>query len=197
MAILKNNIITRGLSGMLGDVIVFRTLRGKTVMANKPRKPSRQSELQRTNRSRFRNATAFAHAAMKDPEKKAYYWTKARKLKLPNAYTAAITDYMRRPAVSKVDISKPNGNAHGHLVITASKKEFALSSVEVNFLDKEGISLGTNTATLKKPWKNEWISKPPIPLSSSVAAIMVIAKDDAGNISCVRHWREQNLLEAA
>jgi hypothetical protein len=64
-------------------------------MANRPRKPSKESEAQRTNRDRFADATGFARKMMNDPVKKAYYWNRAKKLRLPNAYTAAITDYMR------------------------------------------------------------------------------------------------------
>ena len=197
MAISKDNIITEGLSGMLGP-IVFRTLNGKVIMANRPRKPTRESELQRANRRRFRNATAFAHAAMKDPEKKEYYWAKARKLKLPNAYTAAITDYMRRPSVSKVDTAKGNGKANGTLIITAGKKEFALASVEVNVVDKQGVTVGSSPATLKKSSNNEWIYTPPVPLTTDVTELVITAKDEAGNISSIRHLhRQEDLLVAA
>ena len=100
MAISKNNPITRGLSGMLGGTVVFRNFHGKTIMAKRPTRTGKQSELQRENRNRFREATVFAKASVKDPQKKAYYEDKAKKMKLPNAYTAAITDFMRKPEVS-------------------------------------------------------------------------------------------------
>jgi hypothetical protein len=187
MAISKDNILTEGLSGMIGNVIVFKTVRGKTIMANRPRKPTRQSDLQRANRSRFRNATALAHAVMRDPQKKAYYWEKARKLKLPNAYTAAITDYMRRPAVTKVETPKNSGSAGKRLMITAGKKEFALTSVEVNLVDKQGISLGNRTAALVNQQKHLWVSHVPDDVSENVAQIIVTAIDAAGNITRIHH----------
>jgi hypothetical protein len=197
MAISKDNILTEGLSGMIGNVIVFKTVRGKTIMANRPRKPTRQSELQRSNRSRFRNATAFAHAAMHDPQKKAYYWEKARKLKLPNAYTAAITDYMRRPAVTRVETPKNNGSAGKRLMITAGKKEFSLSSVEVNLVDKQGVSLGNSTAALVNQQKHLWVSHVPEDVSENVAQIIVTARDEAGNVSCIHHEHVPALASAA
>jgi hypothetical protein len=196
MAIAKNNIVTKGLSGMLANRIVFRTFNGKTVVANRPHKPTRQSELQRANRSRFRDATAFAHAAMHDPQKKAYYWEKARKLKLPNAYTAAITDYMRRPTVIKVETPKHNGVGN-RLIIKAGKKEFALASVQVNLVDKQGVSMGSTTAALINQQKHLWASRVPDEVSENVAQIIVTATDAAGNISCIHHQHMPALAAAA
>ena len=132
MAIIACNPLINGLSGMLGKTVVFKNLRGKTIMANRPARPQKQSEQQRTNRSRFKAATAFAKAAMLDPDKKAYYWKKAKKLKLPNAYTAAITDYMRKPVMTVLSKS-PNGDVHA----VVSKKDFPLKKVEV-YKDIEG-----------------------------------------------------------
>jgi hypothetical protein len=51
--------------------------------------------LQRGTRITFREATVFAKRVLKDPVRKAYYQNQARELKLPNAYTAAITEFMR------------------------------------------------------------------------------------------------------
>ena len=187
MAISKHNIVTQGLSGMLGNRIVFRHLRGKTIIANRPAKPSRQSELQRANRHRFRNATAFAHAAMRDPQQKAYYWKKANELKLPNAYTAAITDYMRRPMVSDVEIPKHNGSPGNRVLITAGKKEFTLASVEVKLVDKEGVALGSSTAALINQQKDRWVAHVPDDIAGNVTQIIITAKDAAGNLSQIIH----------
>lgn len=46
---------------------------------------------------------------MEDPALKAYYWRKAQKLKLPNAYTAALTDYMRKGKIESVNRKKYTG----------------------------------------------------------------------------------------
>ena len=110
MAIVRNNSVTQGFSGMLDNLIVFRQLNGKTIVAKRPRPARRQSAQQRENRMRFHDATVFAKSAMYDPQKKAYYWKMAQELKLPNAYTAAITEYMRKdkpaqPTTQKVQPS--------------------------------------------------------------------------------------------
>jgi hypothetical protein len=131
MAIVKNNHVVKGLSGQYGDMI-FRQFRGKTFVTPKPSiMPAKQSEKQRDNRAKFKLATEFAKKMMSQTDSKAYYARKAKKLKLPNAYTAAITDYMRKPQISEVDASRYNGRLGDRIKITASKKNFKLASVNV------------------------------------------------------------------
>ncbi|MEO7988561.1 MAG: hypothetical protein ABI663_03410 [Chryseolinea sp.] len=104
MATITNNILVDGISGKFGKQLVFRTLRGKTFVSPAARKPSKkkESEAQRNTRVNFREATEWARRILRDPEKKAYYKQRAKALKLPNAYTAVITDYMRKPKVVKL-----------------------------------------------------------------------------------------------
>jgi hypothetical protein len=94
MAVSKNNPITHGASGMIGGTVVFRTWNGKTFMYNRPRKPTKQSEIQKENRLKFKMAASYAKRMMNDPVKKEEYKQLAQKMNLPNAYTAAITEYM-------------------------------------------------------------------------------------------------------
>lgn len=104
MAIVATNLLVNGLSGKFGNTLMFKTLRGKTFVSAMARKPDKKKEsnAQRNTRSTFREATQWAQHILYDPEKKAYYQQRARALKLPNAYTAAITDYMRKVKVKKL-----------------------------------------------------------------------------------------------
>src|SRR5690606_38898719 len=104
MARITCNDLVDGLSGKLGDSLVFRTIRGKTFVSTPARKPNKkkESKAQRNTRTRFREASQWAQFILFYPEQKAYYRKRAKALKLPNAYTAAITDYMRKPKVEKV-----------------------------------------------------------------------------------------------
>jgi hypothetical protein len=122
MAIVTNNPLVNGLSGMLGQTLVFKNLRGQTVVASRPRPAKTQSEQQRQNRSKFRQAATWAKTVLLDPQKKAYYQQKARKLQLPNAYTAAITDYMRKPQLKAI------GRRAQTITYVVRKKDFALQS---------------------------------------------------------------------
>jgi hypothetical protein len=96
MAIVISNDLTLGLRGRLGPQLVFRQMNGKTIACHAPRKQdkSKETPLQRQTRATFREASAWAKQAMLDPEQKAFYTAQARKLQLPNGYTAAIKAYM-------------------------------------------------------------------------------------------------------
>lgn len=131
MATVANNPMMNGLRGSFGDTLVFRQLHGKTRVSPKPRTPDKQKETaaQRQTRTTFREATQWAQHVLKDPDRKAYYTKRAKALKLPNAYTAAITDFMRKPKVNALINRK-------QVLIAVSKPGFALKQVEVKPLDE-------------------------------------------------------------
>ncbi|RAV99373.1 hypothetical protein [Pseudochryseolinea flava] len=98
MATVSTACFIEGLHGKIGNKMVFRTMRGKTFVSHAPRKTKKiQSEAQRQTRHTFKEASAWARHILTDPERKAYYKQRAEALKLPNAYTAAVTDFMRKP----------------------------------------------------------------------------------------------------
>lgn len=142
MATVASNELLKGLSGKFGDVLLFKTLRGKTFVSAPARKPDKrkETEAQRNTRSTFRQATQWAQTILHDPEKKAYYQQRAKALKLPNAYTAAITDYMRKPKVTK----SIEGKTVHYMV---QKPGFALPDVQV--------SVNRNDATMSTRQKND------------------------------------------
>src|SRR5690606_4124182 len=102
MALVTNNDLTQGLRGRVGKYFVFRQVRGRTIACRAPRKPDpkKQSDAQRLTRTRFREAAAWAVLTLSDPERKQYYQQRAEVLGLPNAYTAAVKDYMSGNAKS-------------------------------------------------------------------------------------------------
>jgi hypothetical protein len=149
MATLAQNSPLHGTQGLLGRM-VFRTVGNKTIVSAAPSfsrsQKKRQSDLQQLNRSRFREASAYARGAMRDTAKKEYYWQKAREMKLPNAYTAAITDFMRNTRIPSIDISRYAGKAGGSIVVNASRKNFTISEVNVTIGTKTGVEIETGKA---------------------------------------------------
>jgi hypothetical protein len=118
MATVSTNPIINSLSGRLGKTLVFKRWGDKTILARYAKPKKKQSEQQKQNRSKFREAAHWAKIILKDPVRKAYYQNKARKLGLPNAYTAAITDYMRKPNV------EPSSQRDGKSTYHVYKKDF-------------------------------------------------------------------------
>ncbi len=167
MATVATNPIMNGLSGMLGKTIVFKNWRNKTIVASYSAPSKKQSEAQRANRSKFREAANWAHAVLNDPERKAYYQKKARKLGLPNAYTAAITDYMRKPQISNII------KREGATSCFVYKKDFAVKSAEVNITAPDGT---TASRTVQALASGEcWIQLNDIELNLKIKVFVVDA----------------------
>ena len=148
MATVTFNAITKGFAGSLGN-LVFRQVYGKTIVTGKPRMPRKQSEQQRQNRLKFKHASAWAKSTVSNPEKKAYYTRMAKKLKLPNAYTAAISDYMRKGDIKEIDTRFYKGKAGDIIRIKTHKKDFVVNTVKLTLYDDAGNVIESANATAK------------------------------------------------
>ena len=186
MAILTNNSPIQGMRGMLGR-LVFRTVGDRTIVSCRPSFPRsrKESPLQNLNRSRFREASQYAHAMMRDTAKKEYYWQKAREMKLPNAYTAAITDFMRKIRIQSIDASRDTGNAGGSIVIEAHKKNFTVNEVNVTLATKAGLEIETGKAVRNAAGK--WIYKPVNIAGQKALVIIAGAMDHLGKTTFAKH----------
>jgi len=132
--VIENNALWKGARGSLGGV-VFQPWGDKVIVRSKPnvRKVpvEKQSRLQQLTRLNFKEASAYAKAVTKDPEKKAYYVKKAKAIGVRSAYSAAISDYMRGVTIESVDTRGYNGKVGGKIKITVRKKDFAAKEVNV------------------------------------------------------------------
>jgi hypothetical protein len=106
MAKMSKNSALFGLKGMLGDQLEFREVNGETIVSIRRNKSKKKASPSQTNtRNNFKEATKFARKETKDPVKKEHYLKMAKELKLPNAYTAAIKEFMTKKSVE----AKENG----------------------------------------------------------------------------------------
>ena len=142
----------------------------------RPPKPCKQSEHQKENRDRFRKASLWAKTILLEPEKKAYYQKKADKLKLPNAYTAAIADYMRSIHVKQVN------RYENKTTFSIRKKDFDLEQIDIVLSKDSG---ETEIRTLPKGESFFWLH--PTELN---AGVTVMITDAAGIV------RQHSLLAA-
>jgi len=152
MATITANPVIRGFRGKFGDDIVFRTMRGRTFASPPARKPvkKKESEAQRNTRVTFRNAADWAQTVLLNPEKKAYYQQRAKALKLPNAYTAAITDYMRKPKVTKV-------RERNTAMYRITKPGFRIKDVKVEFTETSDVQPKVFTRQKNGGWLVHYI----------------------------------------
>lgn len=101
MAKVKHNILSAGLSGMIGKKLVFRQMQdGRTIVCARPNFSNRiWSEEQLTHHSRFQQAAAYARAASKtNPLYKELARGTAK-----NAYNIALSDWFHPPVIHAID----------------------------------------------------------------------------------------------
>ena len=115
MAKQKNNVVTFGLSGKVGDLLVFRQKYGQTIVAQLPQKSRKVSAKQKAQRKRFQQAVIYAKAAVDSPETGELYRAAAKQGQTPN--NVAIADFMNAPDIEHVDLSGYTGSAGDKILI--------------------------------------------------------------------------------
>lgn len=136
MAESKNNIITHGLSGKVGDLIVFRNRNGKTYVASKPKERTGElSEAQKDHHKRFQQAVIYAKSALTNPETKQAYKEAANEGE--SAYNVAVADFMNAPDIEEIDFSKYTGKVGDTITITVTD-DFMVQEVSVTIINADG-----------------------------------------------------------
>jgi hypothetical protein len=93
MAKVRLDPLFAGISGTLGDLVFKRTKNGETIVARRPEKSNaKPSPAQQAQRERFKLASAYAKAALADPDLRAIYEKRAAQ-EGQSAFVLARTDY--------------------------------------------------------------------------------------------------------
>lgn len=145
MATSVNNILMRGLSGMISRLLVFRTVRNKIIVSSAPSFTAPQSKLQKQQVNRFKQAMMYAKAQMHDPQCKAGYTNVAKERNMPNAFNVAVADFFHAPVIGAVEVSADAG----FRVSAQVTDDFWVSSVEVQVYDAAGMLLEKGPAFMQ------------------------------------------------
>jgi hypothetical protein len=128
MAKQKGNVVTHGLSGKIGDLLVFRQTKSGTVVQSPPRVRGKASELQREQRQKFQRAVSYANTLSSDPVLEAAYAAKAKPGQ--KARHVAIADFLRAPDINAIDVSGYHGQP-GDVIRIDVTDNFAVREVKV------------------------------------------------------------------
>jgi hypothetical protein len=93
MAVLSENSLLTGISGSI-DGMSFKKCKKKTVVSRKSAKRKKDSPLQKLFISKFAEASKYARAVLRDPEKREYYRQLAIELEAHSAYNLLISEFM-------------------------------------------------------------------------------------------------------
>lgn len=144
MAKISNNPIMKGLSGMLGDVVVYSERRGKMIMSNRPKKSGQLTDHQKGVKAKFLQAVQYAKGQMLDPEARAEYEAAVTN-KMISGYAVAVSDYLKGPEITSVDVSGYAGLAGNEIVINAIDN-FKVTGVTVEIRSAAGVLIEQGAA---------------------------------------------------
>lgn len=181
MAKSRNNVVTHGLSGKVGNMLVFKQLNGNTIVANPPRKNNRQlSEKQAAHTQRFAEAIIYAKAAMSIPETKLAYAAVTTVGITP--FNVAMADKMRAPEIQEVNLDAYTGKPSDVIVVKATD-DFKVTQVTVEIQHADGSLVEKGDAVFSETgleWQYKAVSN-----NNAVQGCKVIARamDLPGNVT--------------
>jgi hypothetical protein len=182
MSTIKNNPLLKGASGMLGNVVVYREVRGKVIMCNRPKKSGKLTAHQEETRSRFLRGVQYARKQLATAETKAEYAAGITDSK-HSAYLVALTDYLNAPTVSAVDISRYRGVV-GDIIAVRASDDFKVASVQVIIRNSANEILEQGNAVLQEDSFDDWQYKAIVANATlSGTKIEVKAIDKPGNVT--------------
>lgn len=135
MAQSKNNIVTHGLSGKVGDLLVFSQRNGKTIVSKAPVRSGEATKGQVAVQQKFQKAVFYAKSALADAGSKAAYEAQAKEGQ--TAYNVAIADFFEAPDIQSVDFSNYTGKPGSTIHIVATD-DFKVSGVTVKIANSDG-----------------------------------------------------------
>lgn len=99
MASIPDNSFFKGVSGSLGQTVILKKYRKRTILSAMPRKPRKRSAAQKANSEKFKLAAKACKSILRDPEIKNYFGRKAAERGQASPYIAALKDYLCDPAI--------------------------------------------------------------------------------------------------
>ncbi|HEY5744735.1 MAG TPA: hypothetical protein VIU12_01555 [Chryseolinea sp.] len=183
MARVKKNLLTKGLSGMIGGTLVFRNFGDETIVSASPVHDDNTPTLkQAAQRERFSQAVAYAITQMAIPDAKAQYALMAKRKSMPSAYSVAVADFFNAPIVKSVNLSAYTG-AIGDTIRLVVIDDFDVLEVSLDIINPDGSILETGKAT-RTPDMGTWTY---IATAQNVAVkggkVVIRAVDRPGNIT--------------
>jgi hypothetical protein len=144
MAKSVNNVVTHGMSGKVGDLLVFRQRAGQTIVAKAPPKRTSSTELQKEQQRKFQRAVLYAKSAIADPVTAEAYNRAAKKGR--SGYNVAVADFFNAPDIHNIDVSGYTG-APGDVIRIQVNDDFKVKEVKVTITHADGSLVEEGAAT--------------------------------------------------
>jgi hypothetical protein len=180
MAKQKRNVVTHGLSGKVGGMLVFRQTAGGTVVQSPPRTSGNVTEVQRAHQRKFQRAILYSTGMVSDPKMEAAYAAKAKPGQ--TARNVAVADFFHAPDIEQIDVSGYGGHA-GDVIRIEVTDDFAVKVVKVSISNTDGSPVEEGYA-VQEATGYEWTYVATADNDSLKGdRIEILASDTPGNIS--------------
>ena len=136
MAKQSNNVVTHGLSGKVGDLLVFRQVGGKTIVSKVPPKRKVSTEQQKAQQRKFQRAVLYAKSVMADPAGMGAAYSQAAK-KGQTGYNVAVADFFHAPDIQNIDVSGYTGHP-GDIIRIEVSDDFSVKEVKLTITNADG-----------------------------------------------------------
>ncbi len=181
MARSKNNVVTHGLSGKVGDLLVFSQRNGKTFVGKVPKESTKElSEGQKAHRLKFQKAVLYAKSVLNDPAKKELYEEGVDRSKGQTTYNVAVADLLNAPDIESIDLSAYTGNV-GDVIRIMVTDDFGVEEVKVKIENGDGSLVEEGNAVNSGV---EWIYTATVQNTDLVGdKVTITASDAPANLS--------------
>ena len=168
MAKIKDNLAMQGISGKLGNQVVYRRVGDKIIVVAKPRrKPTTHPTLISQN-NRFRLASTYAKNALQDTVLKDLYTAEAKRRGVINAYNMAVSDYLKAPEISHINAEAYTGSTLGEVITIEVSDNFKVVQVKVTILHGERTVEEGNAILIADIWQYATTALNPTLLGSKI-----------------------------
>ena len=177
----SNNVITKGMAGMVGDTIVFRQRAGKTIVSAAPKptnKPSTEQQVQ--HRQKFQQAIIYGKKTLQNEATKAAYQAVAKEGE--SAFNVAVADMLHAPDIDTIDLSGYHGNP-GDKILVKATDDFNITQVQVSIVNADGSVLESGDAEIGEDGITWTYSATGTNADLSGDKIVVKVSDLPGNLS--------------
>jgi hypothetical protein len=167
--------------GTIGK-LVYRKVKGKTVVAIKPDADRPVSPAEAAQRKTFTEATAWATSALKNEEFRQTYEEQGRERDIPTR-AAAVSDFLVPPTIEAPDLSGYAGQT-GNKIYFAASDNVGVIGNRVTITDELGSPFESGIAVEIDPDAGLWMytAMTAVP-AGTTARVNIMVHDRPGNIA--------------
>jgi len=186
MARSRNNVITHGLSGKVGDLVLFSQRFGQTFMGKIPIQTGKTSSIQRAVRDKFQLAVKYARRCLQNPALKELYAQRAGGG--VTAFNLALADFFIAPVIADIITGGYTGTAGSQIEVQVTD-DTKVKTVSISIIAADG-TLIEEGAALQEPGTDQWLYTATVtnPLLTG-SKVKAVATDLPGNFT-----REEKLV---